>query len=125
MGIFDKILRTGEGKKLRALQGLVPDINALEPDLEKLSDDELRAKTPEFKQEIDNGAARTGAVDQAAELGRLTGMGSVFGPFMDYQGGQYGMALLSDLPFVNPTNFAAMMTMRKIDVAAIEAAVRG
>ena len=31
MGIFDKILRSGEGKKLKALQALVPDINALEP----------------------------------------------------------------------------------------------
>jgi endonuclease/exonuclease/phosphatase family metal-dependent hydrolase len=55
-------------------------------------------------QEIDNHVERTGGVDQARELGRLTGMGAVFGPFMDYQGGQYGMALLSDLPFVNPTN---------------------
>lgn len=66
-------------------------IRALDPDLVAL-------------QEIDNGVARTNGVDQAAELGRLTGMGAVFGPFMEYQGGQYGMALLSDLPFVNPTN---------------------
>src|ERR671928_196777 len=28
MGIFDRLLRTGEGKKLKALQGIVPDINA-------------------------------------------------------------------------------------------------
>ena len=34
MGIFDKILRAGEGKKLKALQALVPDINALEPEIE-------------------------------------------------------------------------------------------
>jgi len=66
-------------------------IRALDPDLVAL-------------QEIDNRVERTGVVDQARELGRLTGMGAVFGPFMDYQGGQYGMALLSDLPFVNPTN---------------------
>ena len=30
MGILDRILRAGEGKKLKALAGLVPDINALE-----------------------------------------------------------------------------------------------
>jgi preprotein translocase subunit SecA len=38
MGIFDKLLRTGEGKKLRALAGIIPDINALEPELERLED---------------------------------------------------------------------------------------
>ena len=32
MGILDRILRAGEGKKLKALQGMVPDINALEPE---------------------------------------------------------------------------------------------
>ena len=31
MGILDRILRAGEGKKLKALEGLVPDINALDP----------------------------------------------------------------------------------------------
>ena len=49
-------------------------------------------------QEIDSVAARTGGVDQAAELGRLTGMTPVFGRFMPYQGGAYGMALLSRWP---------------------------
>ena len=45
MGVFDKLLRAGEGKKVRALQALVPDINALEPEIKALSDDALRAKT--------------------------------------------------------------------------------
>ena len=56
MGLFDRILRAGEGKKLRALGGLVPDVNAWEPELAALSDDELRAKTGEFRQRLDNGA---------------------------------------------------------------------
>ncbi len=55
MGILDRILRAGEGKKLKALAGLVPDINALEADLEKLSDDALKAKTTEFRQRLANG----------------------------------------------------------------------
>lgn len=55
-------------------------------------------------QEIDNRTERTGGVDQAAELGRLTGMNSVFGKFMDYQGGEYGMAVLSALPVVDSRN---------------------
>ncbi|MBI2709183.1 MAG: preprotein translocase subunit SecA [Actinobacteria bacterium] len=56
MSILDRILRAGEGRKLKALQGLVPDINALEPELHKLGDDALRAKTGEFRSRLDNGA---------------------------------------------------------------------
>ena len=56
MGILDRILRAGEGKKLKALQGMVPDINALEPAMQALSDAGLRAKTGEFRQRLDNGA---------------------------------------------------------------------
>ena len=55
MGIFDKLLRTGEGKKVKALAGLIPDIGALEPETKALSDEALQAKTAEFKQRIDNG----------------------------------------------------------------------
>jgi preprotein translocase subunit SecA len=39
-------------KELRRLQPLVDSINELEPEFQKLSDDELRAKTPEFKTQI-------------------------------------------------------------------------
>ena len=52
MSVFSKILRAGEGKKVRALQGLVPDINALEPEIKALSDDALRHKTIEFRERI-------------------------------------------------------------------------
>ncbi len=55
MGIFDKLLRTGEGKKIKALAGLVPDIAAFEPEMKALSDGDLQAKTGEFKQRLDNG----------------------------------------------------------------------
>jgi endonuclease/exonuclease/phosphatase family metal-dependent hydrolase len=46
-------------------------------------------------QEVDQGAARTDGVDQAAVLGELTGMTPVYGAFMDLEGGSYGMALLT------------------------------
>ncbi len=55
MSIFSRVLRTGEGRKLRALEALVPDINALEPEVEVLSDDALRARTGEFRSRLDNG----------------------------------------------------------------------
>jgi len=55
MGILDRILRAGEGKKLKALEGLVPDINAREAEMRALSDDALRAKTAEFRGRIERG----------------------------------------------------------------------
>ena len=55
MGILDRILRAGEGKKLKALEGLVPDINALESSIQSLSDDALRGKTAEFRTRLERG----------------------------------------------------------------------
>ncbi|HLY81335.1 MAG TPA: preprotein translocase subunit SecA [Acidimicrobiales bacterium] len=55
MSIFTKILRAGEGRKVRALASLVPDITALEPELVALSDDALRHKTVEFRERLANG----------------------------------------------------------------------
>jgi preprotein translocase subunit SecA len=55
MALFDKILRSGEGKKLKALQALVPDITALEPEMEALSDAALQGKTAEFRARLENG----------------------------------------------------------------------
>ncbi|HET9060411.1 MAG TPA: preprotein translocase subunit SecA, partial [Acidimicrobiales bacterium] len=55
MSVLTKFLRMGEGKKLRALESLVPDINALEPELERLSDEKLAHKTVEFRERLANG----------------------------------------------------------------------
>jgi len=55
MKLFDKILRAGDGKRLKAVQSVVEPVNALESSMRALSDDELRAKTPEFKQRLENG----------------------------------------------------------------------
>ncbi|MDP2293647.1 MAG: preprotein translocase subunit SecA, partial [Actinomycetota bacterium] len=55
MGILDRILRAGEGKKLKALEGLVPDINARSAEMSALSDDALRAKTAEFRGRLERG----------------------------------------------------------------------
>src|SRR5579875_2120791 len=55
MNVLTKFLRIGEGKKVRALGSIVPDVNALEPEMEALSDDELAHKTVEFRERLDNG----------------------------------------------------------------------
>ncbi|MDQ6910368.1 MAG: preprotein translocase subunit SecA, partial [Actinomycetota bacterium] len=52
MSVFTKVLRAGEGKKSKALQSIIPDIGALEPEIQALSDDDLRHKTVEFKERL-------------------------------------------------------------------------
>ncbi len=57
MKFLDKILKAGDGKRVKAIQSVVAPVNALEAEFEALSDDALIAKTAEFKQRIDNGAS--------------------------------------------------------------------
>ena len=55
MSVFQKILRAGEGRTLKRLEQRVRDVNAFEPEFEALSDDELAAKTIEFRERFDQG----------------------------------------------------------------------
>jgi preprotein translocase subunit SecA len=55
LGSFEKALRVGEGRRLKRLREQADYILSLEPDFERLSDDQLAAKTVEFKQRIENG----------------------------------------------------------------------
>src|SRR6202012_3385996 len=55
MSMFTKVLRAGEGKKVRRLAELVPLVNALEPEMEARSDAELQAMTADFRQRLDQG----------------------------------------------------------------------
>jgi len=52
MGIFSKIFGDENEKTIKAIQPLVTKINALEPEFEKLSATDLRAKTDEFKKRL-------------------------------------------------------------------------
>jgi|HigsolmetaAR202D_1030399.scaffolds.fasta_scaffold00802_2 preprotein translocase subunit SecA len=53
--IAAKIFGTANDRKLKAYRGIVAAINELEPELEKLSDDELRARTTEFREQVKAG----------------------------------------------------------------------
>lgn len=82
----------GEGMdEVTDLDRIAAFIRDLDPDLVAL-------------QEVDSVVARTDGADQAAVLGTLTGMTPVFGRFMAYQGGAYGMAVLSALPLLESRN---------------------
>ncbi len=55
-------------------------------------------------QEVDRRVDRTNGRDQARSLGARTGLDHAFGAFMDYDGGEYGMAILSRWPIVDVVN---------------------
>ena len=55
MAILDRVLRAGEGKKVKALGAILPEINALSAEFAALSDVALRAKTAEFKSRVERG----------------------------------------------------------------------
>jgi preprotein translocase subunit SecA len=55
LGSLEKVLRVGEGRRLKRLRSQADYITSLEPDFEKLSDAELTGKTAEFRQRIENG----------------------------------------------------------------------
>jgi len=74
----------GMDKKLD-LPRVAAVINAQHPDLIGL-------------QEVDRGVTRTQGIDEIAELAKLTRMDYAFAFNLHYQGGQYGVAILSRLP---------------------------
>lgn len=51
-----------------------------------------------FLQEIDQSCRRSGSEDQMVRLAAATGLDPAFGAFMDFDGGQYGLGMLSGLP---------------------------
>ena len=55
LGTFEKVLRFGEGRRLKRLAAQADYIGTLEPEFERLSDEELRGKTAEFRQRIERG----------------------------------------------------------------------
>jgi endonuclease/exonuclease/phosphatase family metal-dependent hydrolase len=54
-------------------------------------------------QEVDKNTKRANGVDQAKELGRLTGMDYVYCASLPLQGGEYGNAMLTKLPIIKTT----------------------
>ncbi|MDQ3156547.1 MAG: preprotein translocase subunit SecA, partial [Actinomycetota bacterium] len=50
--VIDKILRMGEGKILRQLEAIAKQVNALEDEFHAMSDEQLQAMTPEFRERL-------------------------------------------------------------------------
>jgi len=68
-----KILTLGEGRQLREFESTVAEINAFEPAIEALSDDELRAKTAEFRARLADGIELDALIPEAFAVVREAG----------------------------------------------------
>jgi preprotein translocase subunit SecA len=69
-GFFAKIFGDENDRKLKPFYALVEKINTLEPEFEKLSDEELRGKTAKFKERIANGDSLDSILSEAFALVR-------------------------------------------------------
>ena len=52
---MERLLRVGEKRILRNLESVNRQVNAIEEDYVAMSDDELRALTPQYRERYDNG----------------------------------------------------------------------
>jgi endonuclease/exonuclease/phosphatase family metal-dependent hydrolase len=93
-------------------------------DLERLAR-VIRSADPDLValQEVDRGTGRASGVDQASELGRLTGMEDFFGKALDFSGGEYGEAVLTRLPVISVTNHPLPFSPGHESRAALEVVV--
>ncbi len=54
--VFERLLRAGEGRVIKRLEGIAAQVNAVEEDFEALTDAELRAETDTFRARLADGA---------------------------------------------------------------------
>jgi len=113
MSVFSKVLRAGEGKKVRRLAELVPLVNALEPEMEARSDAELQALTAVYRERFERGESLEDMLVEAFALVResawrvlgqrhfdaqlMGGMALHFGWIAEMKTGE-GKTLVSTLP---------------------------
>jgi preprotein translocase subunit SecA len=72
VGVLDKVLRAGEGRKARYLQAVVDAVNGLADEVAALTDEQLRAKTDEFRSRLEAGEALDGLQIEAFAVVRET-----------------------------------------------------
>ena len=74
LGFFKKVFGTRNDREIKRIQVIVDQINQLEASIGKLSDDQLLAKTCEFKARLKEGATLDDILPEAFALVRETGL---------------------------------------------------
>ena len=68
--VLDKLLRLGEGRMIKRLKRVAEYVNSLSDDIEKLTDAELQAKTPEFRKRHADGESLDDLLPEAFAVAR-------------------------------------------------------
>ncbi|MDE3208168.1 MAG: preprotein translocase subunit SecA, partial [Pseudomonadota bacterium] len=112
-GLVKKVFGSRNERLLKRYRGVVEQINALEPAFEKISDEEIRAKTNEFRKRCQNGESLDDLLPEAFALVReaskrvfkmrhydvqmIGGMALHYGKIAEMRTGE-GKTLVSTLP---------------------------
>ena len=70
MSVLSKVLRLGEGRMVKRLKGVANYVDTLSDDVEKLTDEELRGKTAEFKERVAKGESLDDLLPEAFAVAR-------------------------------------------------------
>ena len=73
MSVIDKIIGTHSERELKRIRGVVDSIEAMRPQMQALSDEELRAKTDEFKKRLSEGQTLDDIMPEAYAVVREAG----------------------------------------------------
>jgi len=71
--VLTKVIGTRNDRELKRIRPIIQHINSLEPAIQRLTDDELRGKTEEFKQRIAGGESLDKLLPEAFAVGREAG----------------------------------------------------
>src|SRR5262245_57409962 len=71
--ILAKVVGTQNERDLKKLRPIVAEVNAFEPAIRALSDEELRAKTPEFRERLSQGESLDDLMPEAFAVVREAG----------------------------------------------------
>ncbi|HNQ07160.1 MAG TPA: preprotein translocase subunit SecA, partial [Tetrasphaera sp.] len=63
--LFERLLRAGESRVVKRLEGIAAAVNALEEDFEKMTDEELRGETDLFRERIAKGESLDSILPEA------------------------------------------------------------
>ncbi len=68
--MLNKLLRVGEGRMVKRLDAIASHVETLDKEIESLSDEELRAKTDEFRERISDGETLDELLPEAFAVAR-------------------------------------------------------
>ncbi|MEI7905142.1 MAG: preprotein translocase SecA, partial [Candidatus Firestonebacteria bacterium] len=77
LGFLTKVFGSSHEREVKKLLPLVEQINSFEPAIKKLSDEQLKAKTPEFKDRLSKGATLEDLLPEAFAVVREASIRSI------------------------------------------------